>query len=302
MNTKDNWENIKYFIALAKEKQLKKAAASLKSNHTTVYRRICQFEEEYNLRLFERTPTGYFLTAQGEALFNSVSGLEGQMDTVFSSLQGLENTLKGEICITTTPSLAMLFMADIIQKFQEKWPDLVIDLRVSHQIYNLSKREADIAIRPATDVPLHLMGRRVGAVNFGVFRSTRYKTKINKSKFMDEIDRHKFIVLSEELGHLSSRHWLDKVINEQHIACRVDRLTSLSELCSQGLGLAVLPLYYSGFYPDLELVYQPEEFIGNDIWVLTHKNMSRTPKIKVCTEFFYHELRKKLKPYLLASA
>lgn len=298
MNTRDNWENIKYFIALAKEKQLKRAAIALNSNHTTVYRRICQFEESYNLRLFERTPSGYFLTAQGEALYNSVSGLEGQMDSVFSSLQGLENTLKGDICITTTPSFAMVFMAEIIQKFQQKWPELVIDLRVSHQIYNLSKREADIAIRPATDVPQHLMGRRVGAVNFGVFRSTRYKPEISKSAFLNEIDRHKFIVLSEELGHLSSKRWLDKLISEQNIICRVDRLTSSSELCIQGLGLAVLPLYYSDMHRGLELVYQPDEFIGNDIWVLTHKNLSRTPKIKVCTEFFYHELKKKLTSYL----
>ena len=292
MNTKDDWENLKFFIALAKEKQLKRAADALKSNHTTVYRRISQFEEKYNLRLFERTPAGYYLTSQGEALYEQVESLEGAMDAVFSSLQGLENTLKGSICITTTPSFAVSLLPAMIKKFQLQWPDITIDLRVSHQIYNLSKREADIAIRPATDVPLHLIGRRAGYLNYAVFKSAKnYERDINKKQFMQEIKQHRFIVMSEELAHLPTTKWLNKHIEENNVACRVDGFMPSAELCAKGVGLAILPLYCAKQDKSLELVHKPEENIGDDVWVLTHKNLSRVPKIKVCTEFFYRELQ-----------
>ncbi len=296
MNTKDDWENLKYFIALAKEKQLKRAAEALKSNHTTVYRRISQFEEKYKLRLFERTPTGYYLTPQGEALFEQVENLEGTMDAVFSSLQGLESTLKGSICITTTPSFAVSVLPAMIKKFQQQWPEIIIDLRVSHQIFNLSKREADIAIRPATDVPLHLIGRRAGRLEYGVYKSAQnYEPMVNKKQFLQNIKQHRFIVMSEELAHLPTTKWLNQQIDETNVACRVDGFVPSAELCAQGVGLAVLPMYCTQQHASLELVYTPEETIGDDVWVLTHKNLSRSPKIKVCTEFFYRELQAFLK-------
>jgi len=294
MNTKDDWEDLKFFIALAKERKLKKAAESINSNHTTVYRRISQFEENYNLRLFDRTPAGYSLTAQGEELFEKLTSLDTKMDTIFSSLQGLENKLKGNICITTTPSLALSFLPKAIKKFRNQWPEITIDLKVSNHFFNLSKREADIAIRPATDIPLHLKGRRVGEINFAIFGTSNNKLKINKKNFLKNINQYSFIALDESLSHLSSQQWVDKHINDENIVCRVDNLTIMSKLCSEGVGLAILPQYFSKIVRNIEPIYQPKEFIGNELWVLTHKNLSKTPKIKVSTEFFYHELQNAL--------
>lgn len=137
MNTAENWEDLKYFVALAKEKKLLRAAKLLNSNHTTVYRRILQFEEKFDVRLFERTPSGYYLTPAGEALYEKVGGLEEQMDDIYSSIQGLDNQIKGNILLTTTPTVATTFLPEILRKFKKKWPDLTISLKVSNQFDNL---------------------------------------------------------------------------------------------------------------------------------------------------------------------
>lgn len=161
MNIEENWEDIKFFLALAKTMKLQKAASLIKSNHTTVYRRIKNFENKHNVKLFESTPDGYFMTSAGEDLYQKVEGIEDQMNDIFGSIKGLENTLKGRVTITTTHSIAATFLPEILLKLKSKWPFLQIDLKVSNQFYNLSKREADIAIRPSNDVPLYLIGRKI---------------------------------------------------------------------------------------------------------------------------------------------
>ncbi|OIQ16487.1 MAG: hypothetical protein BM556_15205 [Bacteriovorax sp. MedPE-SWde] len=295
MNTDENWEDLKFFIALAKEKRLQKAAKLINSNHTTVYRRITSFEEKYNTRLFESTPSGYLLTPAGEELYKKLQGVEDKMDDIFNSIQGLDTKIKGSILITTTPSIASTFLPKIIKKFQKKWPDLNVDLKVSNQFYNLSKREADIAIRPSSDVPLHLIGRNLGKLNFGIYGSKAYfKDTKRRNNILKHMDEQSFIVLDETLDRLKSKKWLDSKLDQNTKVYKVDDLTIMAKMCDDGVGLALLPHYFSNSYKNIELIYEPKEFIGSDLWVLTHKDMSKVPKVKICTEFLYTEISKAL--------
>jgi DNA-binding transcriptional LysR family regulator len=293
MNIEENWEDLKYFMALAKEKRLQRAAKLIKSNHTTVYRRINQFEEKFEVQLFERTPSGYYLTPAGEELYEKVQGLEERMDSVFNSLSGLETKLKGRILITTTPSIATTFLPKIIKKFQKLWPDLIVDLKVSNQFYNLSKREADIAIRPSSDVPLHLIGRNLGKLNFGMYGSKGYlKEHGGADNLLKNLDKHTFLSLDESFERLKSKKWLDGKLNEDSRIYKVDDLTIMAKMCAEGIGLGLLPHYFKEIYKNIELVFEPKEFVGSDLWILTHENMSKVPKVKTCTDFLFDEISK----------
>lgn len=293
MNTSENWEDLKYFVALAKEKKLLRAAKLLNSNHTTVYRRIVQFEEKFDIRLFERTPSGYYLTPAGEALYEKVGGLEEQMDDIYSSIQGLDNQVKGNILLTTTPTVAATFLPGILSKLKTKWPELTIHLKVSNQFYNLSKREADIAIRPANDVPLHLIGRNLGKLNFGLYGAKSFiKKHIKNAKTFEDFHDSSFIALDETLEHLKSKKWLDKKLKEHEQVYRVDDLVVMTKMCASGLGLALIPHYMAKEYKNIELVFTPNVFVGSDLWVLTQKNLSKVPKIKACTDYLCEEIAK----------
>ena len=72
---------------------------------------------------------------------------------------------------------------------------------------------------------------------------------------------------------------------------RVDNLIVLGRLCSSGLGLAVLPHYFTDYYKNLELILNPEIFIGSDLWILTHKNNKQNPRVKICSEFLFTEIK-----------
>jgi DNA-binding transcriptional LysR family regulator len=293
MNTTENWEDLKYFVALAKEQKLLRAAKRLNSNHTTVYRRIVQFEKKFDIRLFERTPSGYYLTPAGEALYEKVNGLEDQMEDVFSSIQGLENKIKGNILITTTPTIAATFLPGILKKFKKKWPELTINLKSSNQFFNLTKREADIAIRPANDVPLHLIGRNLGKINFGLYGSKQFiRTYIHKRDNFDDFMNCSFITLDDSLEHLKSKKWLDRKLKEHNSIYQVDDLVIMTKMCASNLGLALIPHYMASEYKNLELLYTPNVFVGSDLWVLTQKNLSKVPRIKTCTDFLCEEISK----------
>lgn len=292
MNTLEDWEDIKFFIALAKEKRLQRAAKLIQSNHTTVYRRILNFEEKFGVKLFESTPYGYNLTPAGEELYEKIDNLEDRMDEIFNSLQGLETKLKGNIQITTTSSVATTFLPFILKKLQKSWPDLFIDLKVSNNFYNLSKREADIAIRPSSDVPEHLIGRNLGKINFSVFASMSYlkeNEKLGKLN-LQNLKNHTHIILDESLEHLKSKKWIDSRISEETRVYRVNGLSVMAQMCSNGIGLALLPDYYGKVYKNLVVAYRPKDFIGSDFWILSHKNMSKIPRVKTCTDFLYKEI------------
>lgn len=293
MNINENWEDIKFFLALAKTGKLQRAAKLIKSNHTTVYRRIKNFEERFNVQLFESTSEGYLMTSAGEDLLRKVEGLEDRMNDIFGSIQGLDNTVKGRVTLTTTHSIAATVLPKILLKLNSQWPSLEIDLKVSNQFFNLTNREADIAIRPSSDVPEHLIGRKVGQIDFGLFASKEYIRQFKTKKgLLKHLEDRNFIGLDNSLSHLKSCKWFNQMVSEDSQVLRVDNVNIMGKMCAEGLGLAVLPTYYKKTFKNLELVLMPEEFIGSDLWILTHKSISKTPRIKTCTEFLFKELKK----------
>lgn len=296
MNSDLNWEDLKYFLALAKHGKLQHAAKALQSNHTTVYRRIKSFEEKTNRKFFNSTPTGYILTMAGEKLLQEILDLEERMDGINRYLDGIDDSLHGNITLTTTSSMAMSVMPKILANLKQKAPDLMIELKVSAGFFNLTKREADIAIRPCLTPPEHLIGKNLGKVQFALFASEDYlKHSPTNAKVINNLTQHQLLCLDHNFSHLLSKQWFDKFIKEQKNIYYVDDLTVMARLCAEGLGLAVLPTYFTNVYPNLKQVYKPKEFIGSNLWLLTHKDISKTQKIKFCMELLSRELKKNLK-------
>ncbi|MCB9397638.1 MAG: LysR family transcriptional regulator [Acidobacteria bacterium] len=291
------WDHLKTVLVLARSGSLQAAARQLGTNHTTVYRQVRAFEEAVGLRLFESTPGGYRLTAQGDKFLETASGLDQQVADLFRSLQGMDASLSGSLCVTTTSSLATTLLPPIWKRFRETWPDLSVELKVSNTFFNLSKREADIAIRPSSDVPDYLVGRNLGPLHFGVFAAESYLNRAPKQPFPEQMEGHDFIGLDDSLGHLLSKKWLDDLIGPNCSVYRVDNLSVLGHLCEAGLGIAVLPLYFRVRHPDLRLIYQPERFLGSDLWLLTHRDLSQTAKVQTCMDFLAGALKKALQPF-----
>jgi DNA-binding transcriptional LysR family regulator len=298
MNNGLNWENLKYFLALANTSRLQKAAKELGSNHSTVYRRIKSFEEEIGLKLFESSPGGYQLTPAGEKLLAVSSELAEKMNDVDLAIRGIDQEPHGNIRLTTTASIAATILAPIINKFRKKWPGITIELIVGNQHLNLSKREADIAIRPSSKVPEHLVGMKLGYLNFSVFGTSKYAKKINSRNFNKLASETDFLGLEDSLSHLKSKQWQDQLPIDQNKVYRTNNLALMGQLCSAGVGLAVIPDYFEIVHKNLKCIYRPKQDIGNDIWILSHKDLLKNSKVKLALNFFHDEIKESLRDYL----
>ena len=146
------WDDFRLVKALAEAGNMASAAAALGINHSTVFRRLGQIEEALGAPLFERHRSGYVLTAAGEEMVGLAQRVDGDIVASSRSARGQEFKRAGELRITASESFVFYLLRPMFARFQQACPDVRLDIVLANQALNLSKRDADVAIR-ATDLP-----------------------------------------------------------------------------------------------------------------------------------------------------
>jgi DNA-binding transcriptional LysR family regulator len=275
------WDDLRYILAVASERSLAGAARSLGVNHTTVLRRVDAFEKRLGLRLFERLPTGYVLTAGGEELIATARDIDERVTRLERKLAGRDLRLTGAIRVTTTDTLMGSILPGIIAEFRERHPGIAVEIAVSNLMLNLTKRDADVAIRPVKDPPETLVGRRVGKVAFAIYGSAAYLEKHNGKA----LDSHRWVGPDDSLAATSVARWMRAELRDSEIALRADSLLALCQAAQAGLGLAALPCYLGDTASGLVRAHRPIPAMATALWVLTHEDLRHTARIRAFTEF-----------------
>jgi len=141
------WDDLRYVLAVARTGSLAGAARSLGVNHTTVLRRVDAFEKTLGLRLFERLPAGYILTAGGEELIAAARHIHGTVAMLERKLAGQDLRLSGVVRVTTTDTLMSSILPEILAEFRASHSRIQVETAVSNLMLNLTKRDADVAVR-----------------------------------------------------------------------------------------------------------------------------------------------------------
>jgi DNA-binding transcriptional LysR family regulator len=276
------WDDLRYVLAVANAGSLAGAARSLGVNHTTVLRRVSTFEKRMGLRLFERLPTGYVLTAGGEEVIAAAGHLEDTIANVERKLAGQDLRLSGTVRVTTTDTLMASILPTILAEFRAAHPGIQIELAVSNLMLNLSRRDADVAIRPAKDPPETLIGRRIAKIAVAIYGSPDYLTK---HRDIDHLAAHQWVEPDDSLAGTSVAQWMHSQLPESEITLRADSLFGLCQAAQAGLGLAALPCYLGDTSPKLVCVHGPIAAMETALWILTHEDLRHTARIRAFTEF-----------------
>ncbi len=275
------WDDLRYVLAVASEGSLAGAARSLGVNHTTVLRRVGVFEKRLGLRLFERLPTGYVLTAGGEELIAAARNIDETVTTLERRLAGHDLRLTGTIRVTTTDTLMGSILPEILAEFRESHPGIQVEIAISNAMFNLTKRDADVAIRPAKDPPQTLVGRNVGRIAFAIYGSPDYLENRNGTV----LGKHRWVGPDDSLAGTSTAQWMRTELPDSAIVLRADSLLALRDAARAGLGLAALPCYLGDTASDLVRVHRPIAEMETALWVLTHEDLRHTARIRGFTEF-----------------
>ncbi|GLS29446.1 ModE molybdate transport repressor domain-containing protein [Mesorhizobium albiziae] len=289
MRTTLDWDDLRYALAVAEGGSLAAGAKKLGVSHTTAMRRIAAFEERLGMRLFERLPGGYELTAGGEELIETARGIGVAVTGLERRLAGSDLKISGTVRVTTADTLAASLLPGILAALKSAHPGIGVDLVVSNLFLNLTKREADIAIRPADDPPPGLFGRRLCSIGFAVYGAAMLG--IEPQATAEALGGYPWIAPDDSLSMTAVGRWMPTALPEIEIAIQADSLVSACRLAEAGIGLAILPCYLGDGSPALRRLTPPLEAVRTGLWILTHEDLRRTARIRAFMEFVGNELQ-----------
>ena len=275
----NDWDDLRYFLAVARNGTVSGAAADLKVNHSTVSRRINAYEKEHAVRLFERLPSGYVMTQAAENIYQYALEIEERTRVVERELFGRDARLQGKLCITAFHGMANGLLLPHLQTFRDQYPEIDIELFITTEVRDLGAREADIAIRGTPKPPEHLVGKKVSDFCSGIYTSQKYQARA--------LQRHELILWRDET---KLPEWALKHFPNARVALRVDDVISMRTAVSEGLGVARMPCWVADSGPDtlrLNLDIEPSDW---GIWVLIHADLRTTARVRVCRDFLIDTL------------
>jgi DNA-binding transcriptional LysR family regulator len=285
-----NWDHIRFFLALAEEGNLSRAARLLNVSHTTVLRRIRSFENQLESQLFSHTHAGYCLTESGQTLFNEARKMRGTLRELSREISGADNQLSGEVVITTTDTLARHVLPKILAKLSDKYVDLRFSLHMVNRLEDISNREADIAIRTCKTPPENLIGRKVSEIGFSCVASRSYIKKHKLAGFPKHVSKHRFIMLNDSYSAAPFYQWLEKKSKASTNVVRVNNFLCAAALAREGMGITVLPSYMLAKETTLQSLKTRDQISRNDLWVLSHVDLRATEKVRVVRQYLYDAL------------
>ena len=173
MNSKLPWDDLRVVLAVAEAGSLAGAGRRLGASHATVFRRLGDVERRLGVRLFERSRLGYAPTDAGEELAEAARRIEAEVHDAERRIVGRDLRPAGVVRVTTTDSLMVGLVSPILAAFRRLYPGIVLEVVVSNQVFSLSRREADVAIRSSSAPPETLVGRRVATIAQAVYDRRR---------------------------------------------------------------------------------------------------------------------------------
>jgi len=271
-----DWNALKTFRAIARHRTLAGAARELGVNHSTVFRRINEFEKALGSRLFERLKDGYLLTHVGDELFQQSDQIEQAFAGLERSVMRQDHKPRGNIVLTAPDNLAYSYLPAYLASFRVLYPEVTIELLVSNESFNLTRREADIAVRAAEKVPEHLIGYTLGCCHWGVYASEQSVTKL--PDLLEELGNFNLIGGEGHMAQLHAFRWLDKKYPQQQVV-KSNNLVAMAAMAEAGVGLAILPDDQQR--AGIKRLFDCPLAKNSDIWLLTHPDLRHVERIRL---------------------
>jgi DNA-binding transcriptional LysR family regulator len=277
-----DWDDLRYVLAVAEAGSLAGAARALGVNHTTVLRRIAAAEKRLGVRLFERLPSGYVPTAGGEELIEAARRIDTTVADLDRRLAGRDLRLSGVVRVSTVDTLVASILPEILAAFRERHPGIEVEVAVSNAMANLTRRDADVAIRAANDPPETLVGRRAGTIAFAIYGSRTY---LATRRAGTPLGQHRWVAPDDSMAMTSIGRWMHTALPEAEVTLRADSLVTMRHAAMVGLGVAPLPCYLGDSTEGLVRVHPPVAAMATGLWILSHEDLRETARVRAFTAF-----------------
>ena len=281
-----DWDDVRYFLAVAREGSVRAAAERVGVNHATVLRRIAQLEERLGVHMFEKLPSGYRLTAAGEEVLEFADQMEASSHLLETRVFGRDQSVRGLLRVTLAPTLATHLLMPDFAEFARLHSEIEMEITPSGELVNLTNREADVAIRVVYDrktLPLNLHGLK-GPELVGSVYMSRDRLAAWRAGAPDPI---RWIVISIH----GIPEWASEgEVRTTAVPFRTTDAEAQIAAVRQGLGMTTLPCFVGDADPLLVRVPGTELHMYGTLWLLTQGDTRNTKRVRLFTEFVSHRL------------
>jgi DNA-binding transcriptional LysR family regulator len=280
-----DWEDLRYFVALARYGTLSATARELRVNHATVARRVASLEALLGRPLFDRRADGYAVTAEGKAVLDEARPMD---EAALSVLRRLDagTELNGLVRLSAGRVLAERFLIDRLRGFHERYPAIDLELIGGSRVVSLARREADIALRYGSPKDSELVARRVATIAFGLYASPAYRDEMKAGA------PPAFIGFDDESDFIAEAAWLARRFGDRRFSFRTSSQTTQAAAARAGFGLALLPRYVAADDPELVPVSLAERLPERDVWLLIRRDLRRVPRVRAVADYLVEVFRR----------
>ena len=285
-----DWNDLRFFLAVAKVGTLTGAARRLGTDHATVSRRISALEAAIGAKLFERTPQGYLPTLSGERLVVHAEAMEAEAIAATEGLGRPEAGITGTVRVNTLEGFGNAFLAPRIGRFAERHPRLRLELVMIQQIVALSRREGDVAIDIEPPKESRFVTTRLTDYRLGLYAAPAYLDRHPPIRERAALEAHAFVGYVDDLVFTRGLDYLDEVLPGLKARIQSSSLVAQRRIAEEGHGLCVLPHFMARGRPGLVPVLPETVRLTRSYWLFTHGDIADSARVRAVVRFVGEEI------------
>lgn len=284
-----DWDDLRFFLAVARSGRLTAAARRLGADHATVSRRITSLEESLKAKLFERRPQGYALTGHGEQLLAKAESMETEALAIQSEIGGADMALSGTVRIGAPDGFGSTFLAPRFAGFAKAYPGLELQLIAMPRLLSLSKREADVAITLAPPKEGKVVARKLCDYRLGLYASQDYLDAMPPIAAPEDLFSHRIVGYIDDLIFTPELDYLDEVAKGLRAQIQSSSVLAQMNAVAAGAGIGVIHHFMAVDEPRLVPVLAESVSITRSFWLLVHADLKDVARVRAVVDFIVRE-------------
>lgn len=288
-----NWDDLRFFLAVAAAGSLSGAGQQLGVNTTTVLRRVASLEDDLGARLFERERTGYRLTAAGEKLVEALEPVDRRLSALPRDFEAAGEGAEGSVRLAAGEVVASRLLAVELPSFRREHPGLELEILTDPRFGSLGPaprignplKDVDVAVRLARPTQGDMLMRKIGDMAYGLYASAGYLETRGRPHHMQDIAGHDLIGFPRSETPLGPVWWFSRAEKSGRVALRSSSVEARAEAARGGLGLAALPCIVGDVDPGLDRVFGPDVLGSLEMWLMARNDLAQLAHVRAVMEF-----------------
>jgi DNA-binding transcriptional LysR family regulator len=289
-----DWDDFRFALAVSRNGSLAAAARALRVDNSTAFRHLNALEARLGAKLFERSPGGYRPTAAGERLLDAAERMEAEAIAIDRDIFGRDTRLSGKLRATSSETLAFRILTKEIARFREIHPGIEVELTIDNRAVDLSRREADVALRALRPREPDLFGRKLADILWAVYGSTDLLAEHPPTTAKKALAGRDFVGWGEGAEVIRAAKWLAEKVPREAIVYRSSSILNQLVAAKAGMGLAVLPCYLGDPEAGIARVTTPIPDLTTELWLITHQALKGSARVRAFMDFAGEGIRKAL--------